>query len=91
MLALHQPNPDLLLTPVGQALRHWRTSIAKARQVAAFTLLTDREIRRLSLVKPKSPEELGQVAGIRRPVVDHFGPEITKIIRGVEESGPRAP
>ncbi len=76
-----QPYPDPFLTTVARALRHWRTDISRERQVAAFTLLTDREIRRLCTANPQSEEDLQRVAGVRRPVVDAFGGNIIQVIR----------
>jgi len=75
------PSQDIALTSVAAALKDWRKSTSRERQQAAFTLLTDREIRRLSTVRPQTELDLEQIAGVRRSVSEKFGREIIAVIR----------
>lgn|GEM_PF-7125629 len=71
---------DPMFTPAASALKLWRRNAAAKRKQSAFTILTDREIRRLLTVWPKTLENLAQIAGIRRTVCENFGQELIEVI-----------
>jgi len=80
-LAGSNPTQDLMFTAVAAALKNWRRTASRNLQQAAFRLLTDQEILRLSTARPQIAHDLDQLAGIRRSVSKNYGREILEVIR----------
>lgn len=63
-----------------EELKKWRKSKAKALDVPAFVVLSDRSLRELSLSKPEDRESLHRIHGLGPTKVDRFGDEIMSVL-----------
>jgi ATP-dependent DNA helicase RecQ len=74
-------NQGGMYSPIALTLKNWRRSLAIESGIKAFQILSDREIGRLSVIKPQSVLELGKIAGIRRSVLKVHGKAIIAVMR----------
>jgi DNA topoisomerase-3 len=66
--------------PLEGALRAWRVSEAKKRRVPAFRILTDRTLQGIASARPRSENELLDVAGMGPTLIQKYGRVILEIV-----------
>lgn len=66
------------------ALKEWRRNKAKELDTAAFVVFSDRTLRHLASMNPKSKEQLREVYGIGEAKVEAFGTEVLEQLTGME-------
>lgn len=81
------PARQALSSPLREALRQWRSRVAKEKSIAAFVVMHDSSLDDLCAKRPKSLEELRRVSGFGEKKTGLYGDEILAVIR--EHSGPR--
>jgi superfamily II DNA helicase RecQ len=69
-------------TSVEQALRSWRLSEAKHRNIPAFRIFGDQALRSIIATRPQSDAELLALPGIGLSIVKKYGPQIFRLIAG---------
>ena len=67
---------------IEQALRAWRLSEAKRRNIPAFRIFSDRALRGIAMTGPKNDAELLAVPGIGMSIVQKYGAHIYRLIVG---------
>jgi DNA topoisomerase-3 len=67
-----------------QALRQWRTGLAKRHGVPAFRIMTDKVLLAIAEHRPKTASELLAIPGIGMASVEKYGAQIYRIL---EQSG----
>jgi ATP-dependent DNA helicase RecQ len=81
--AAADPGPEVSTDdPLYEALRTWRLERARAEQVPAYTLFSDRTLRELVARRPRGTAELLQVWGFGDERVRRFGEDVIAVIRG---------
>jgi DNA topoisomerase-3 len=86
----HRPEPaqdeEEPLTGTGariaEALRAWRLGEAKRRGVPAFRIFSDRVLRVMADERPASDTDLLAIPGVGAKMVQKYGAEIYRIVRG---------
>jgi ATP-dependent DNA helicase RecQ len=72
--------------PVGdavfEALRDWRRGEAQAQSVPAYVIFQDRTLAEIAAQKPRSLNQLGQIAGVGRTKLDRYGTAVLKVLAG---------
>jgi ATP-dependent DNA helicase RecQ len=72
--------------PVGdavfEALRDWRRGEAQAQSVPAYVIFQDRTLAEIAAQKPRSLDQLGQIAGVGRTKLDRYGTAVLKVLAG---------
>ena len=68
-----------------QALKEWRSGVAKRLQIPAFLILHDRTLRAIAEAAPKNLSALGAIAGMGPSKTDKYGEEILTVSRGRSE------
>jgi len=63
-------------TPAVQALREWRLARARADEVPAFVVFSDRTLAELAARTPHTLAELAAVPGIGPAKLERYGPEL---------------
>jgi DNA helicase II / ATP-dependent DNA helicase PcrA len=63
-------------TPTVQALREWRLARARADEVPAFVVFSDRTLAELAARTPRTLAELAAVPGIGPAKLERYGPEL---------------
>jgi superfamily II DNA helicase RecQ len=63
-------------TPAVQALREWRLARARADEVPAFVVFSDRTLAELAARTPRTIAELAAVPGIGPAKLERYGPEL---------------
>jgi DNA topoisomerase-3 len=66
---------------IEQALRAWRLSEAKRRNIPAFRIFSDRALRGIAATGPKNDAELLAVPGIGMSMVKQYGAQIHRLIK----------
>ena len=66
-----------------QALKEWRRLKAKEMDVAAFVIFSDRTLRHLAAMNPKSRDQLREVYGIGDAKVEAFGADVLDQLAGM--------
>ena len=66
---------------IEQALRAWRLSEAKRRNIPAFRIFNDRALRGIAATGPKNDAELLAVPGIGMSMVKQYGAQIHRLIK----------
>ncbi|WP_132994079.1 DNA helicase RecQ [Gordonia zhaorongruii] len=69
-----------------ESLRRWRTSVAKAAELPAYTVLTNKSLEALAQVRPTSSEQLLSISGIGDAKVDRYGASILEVIGDFESA-----
>uniref|UniRef100_E6PZ68 DNA 3'-5' helicase n=1 Tax=mine drainage metagenome TaxID=410659 RepID=E6PZ68_9ZZZZ len=65
-----------------QALKEWRSGVAKRLRIPAFLILHDRTLRAIAEAAPKNLGALAAVAGMGPSKTDKYGEEILTVSRG---------
>ncbi|MGG5885915.1 DNA helicase RecQ [Falsiroseomonas sp. HC035] len=72
--------------PVGdavfEALRDWRRGEAQAQSVPAYVIFQDRTLAEIAAQKPRSLDQLGQIAGVGRTKLDRYGDAVLRVLAG---------
>jgi ATP-dependent DNA helicase RecQ len=72
--------------PVGdavfEALRDWRRGEAQAQSVPAYVIFQDRTLAEIAAQKPRSLDQLGQIAGVGRTKLDRYGAAVLRVLAG---------
>jgi DNA helicase II / ATP-dependent DNA helicase PcrA len=68
--------PVLEQTPAVQALREWRLARARADEVPAYVVFSDRTLAELAAREPRTLAELAAVPGIGPAKLERFGSEL---------------
>ncbi len=63
------------------ALKAWRLTEARNREIPAFRILSDRVLRAVAAARPESEEDLLAVSGIGPALTRMFGEKILEIVR----------
>jgi ATP-dependent DNA helicase RecQ len=66
---------------VFEALRSWRSGVAKAQQVPPYVIFHDAVLREIAAVQPASVDELGEIRGMGGSKLQRYGAELLKILR----------
>jgi DNA topoisomerase-3 len=74
-----EPNAQIRIE---QALRAWRLSEAKRKNIPAFRIFSDRALRGIAMTGPKNDAELLAVPGIGMSIVTKYGAHIYRLIVG---------
>ena len=69
-------------TSVEQALRSWRLSEARHRNIPAFRIFGDQALRSIVATGPQTDAELLALPGIGLSIVKKYGPQIFRLIAG---------
>jgi ATP-dependent DNA helicase UvrD/PcrA len=77
--------PVLAQTPAVQALREWRLSRARADEVPAFVVFSDRTLAELAERTPRTLAELAAVPGIGPAKLERYGSELLARIADVAD------
>ena len=72
---------DRLLGP----LKDWRNAVVKKEKLAPVVVLSNGLLKEIARAAPADLDELGEVEGIRRWQVRHFGNQIIDVIAGIEK------
>ncbi|MDA0815894.1 MAG: HRDC domain-containing protein, partial [Chloroflexi bacterium] len=75
--------------PLYLALRTWRTERARADNLPAYTVFSDRTLRELVATRPRNVHALLRIWGLGESRVERFGAELVGVIR-THESAPAA-
>jgi ATP-dependent DNA helicase RecQ len=85
---------DFAALPAGQgaagnpalvtALRTWRSDVARRHGVPAYVVLHDSTIDGIAIARPTTLEQLRGVAGIGDKKLEHYGEELTAMVRAAE-------
>jgi DNA topoisomerase III len=67
---------------IEQALRTWRLSEAKRRNIPAFRIFGDRALKVIATNCPHNDTELLAVPGIGMSIVEKYGAQIYRLIAG---------
>ena len=59
-----------------QALKGWRTAIAKKLGMPPFVVLHDKTLRAIAHARPTTPNQLQEISGMGPAKVDKYGPQI---------------
>ena len=77
---------DVELSAAGQqleqALKAWRTTIAKKLGMPPFVVLHDRTLRSIAEARPSTPNELQEISGMGPAKVDKYGTQILAVCAG---------
>jgi ATP-dependent DNA helicase RecQ len=80
-------NPDIELTPAAQqleqALKAWRTEMARKLGMPPFVVLHDKTLRAIAHACPTTPNQLQEIPGMGPAKVDKYGPQILTICQSV--------
>lgn len=68
-----------------QALRAWRLTEAKRRNMPAFRIFGDRTLRNIANSFPRTDGDLLAVPGIGMGTVEKYGPQIFRLVAGAGE------
>ncbi|MGA7810287.1 HRDC domain-containing protein, partial [Bradyrhizobium sp.] len=64
-----------------EALRAWRSGVARERGVPAYVVLHDSTIDGIAVARPATLAELRSVAGIGDKKLEHYGDQLIAVIR----------
>jgi ATP-dependent DNA helicase RecQ len=67
-----------------EALRAWRLSVAREAAIAPFMVASDRTLRDIARLRPRTPEDLALAYGIGRHKAERYG---LAVLRVVAEAG----
>jgi ATP-dependent DNA helicase RecQ len=69
-----------------QALRAWRLSVAREASIAPFMVASDRTLRDIVRLRPRTPEELSLAYGIGRQKAERYGLAVLRVVAEVERT-----
>lgn len=61
-------------------LKAWRTGLARAKRVPAFTVMTDRTLTQIAVLRPKNPDQLLEIHGMGPKLVEKHGKDILMLL-----------
>lgn len=73
--------------PTFEALKAWRARVAKAAEVRAFRIASDRVLRGVAAALPSSADTLRAVPGVGPKLVERYGEEILHVISSIHQHG----
>ncbi|MGV8882786.1 MAG: DNA helicase RecQ [Rhodoglobus sp.] len=68
--------------PLFEALRAWRAETAREQGVPAYIVFGDATLRGVSVTKPTSLEQLGQISGIGEKKIETYGEALLAVVAG---------
>jgi len=68
---------------VFEALRSWRSGVAKAQQVPPYVIFHDAVLREIAAVQPKTSDELAEIRGMGGSKLQRYGESLLKLLRDV--------
>ncbi|MFI5807943.1 DNA helicase RecQ [Streptomyces sp. NPDC051561] len=74
------------LVPVFEALREWRTSLAKEQGVPPYVIFHNATLQEIASVRPSSMEELGRIGGLGEKKLATYGEGVLEVLAGLGES-----
>ena len=66
-----------------QALRAWRLTVAREASIAPFMVASDRTLRDIARLRPRTPEELAMAYGIGRQKAERYGLAVLRVVAEV--------
>jgi ATP-dependent DNA helicase RecQ len=63
-----------------QVLRAWRLSVARDASIAPFMVASDRTLRDIARLRPRTPEELSLAYGIGRQKAERYGTAVLRVV-----------
>jgi len=63
-----------------QALRAWRLTVAREASIAPFMVASDRTLRDIARLRPRTPGELAMAYGIGRQKAERYGAAILRVV-----------
>jgi len=63
-----------------EALRAWRLGVAREAAMAPFMVASDRTLRDIARLRPRTPDELAQAYGIGRHKADRYGAAVLRVV-----------
>jgi ATP-dependent DNA helicase RecQ len=63
-----------------QALRAWRLTVAREASIAPFMVASDRTLRDIARLRPRTPEELAMAYGIGRQKAERYGLAVLRVV-----------
>ncbi|GHH41693.1 ATP-dependent DNA helicase RecQ [Streptomyces candidus] len=73
------------VVPVFEALRAWRTDLAKEQGVPPYVIFHNATLQEIATVRPRSMEELGQVGGLGEKKLATYGEGVLEVLAGLGE------
>jgi DNA helicase-2/ATP-dependent DNA helicase PcrA len=77
------PKAKLPATPAVLALKEWRLARARAEEVPAYVVFTDRTLAELLRMAPRTIAELAEVPGIGPAKLERYGSELLEALADV--------
>ena len=71
--------------PLFEALRAWRSSVAKAQQVPPYVIFHDRTLAEIASAKPTSRAALERINGVGEAKLAHYGQAVLGVVEGFVE------
>jgi ATP-dependent DNA helicase RecQ len=71
------------LAPVFEALREWRTSLAKEQGVPPYVIFHNATLQEIATVRPGSMEELGRIGGLGEKKLATYGEGVLGVLAGL--------
>jgi len=68
--------------PLFEALRAWRAETAREQGVPAYIVFGDATLRGISVTKPTTLEQLGQISGIGEKKLETYGEALLAVVAG---------
>jgi len=69
-----------------QALRAWRLTVAREASIAPFMVASDRTLRDIARLRPRTPEELAMAYGIGRQKAERYGLAVLRVVAEVDRA-----
>ncbi|EGD56362.1 RecQ family ATP-dependent DNA helicase [Gordonia neofelifaecis] len=69
-----------------EALRRWRSAVAKEAELPAYTVLGNKTLEELARIKPANHEELLGVSGIGQNKLEKYGDQVLEILADFESA-----
>ncbi|HEV2056011.1 MAG TPA: ATP-dependent DNA helicase RecQ [Methylomirabilota bacterium] len=66
-----------------QALRAWRLTVAREASIAPFIVASDRTLRDIARLRPRTPDELAMAYGIGRQKAERYGLAVLRVVAEV--------
>ena len=63
-----------------EALRAWRLGVAREAAMAPFMVASDRTLRDIARLRPRTPEDLAQAYGIGRHKAERYGAAVLRVV-----------
>jgi ATP-dependent DNA helicase RecQ len=70
-----------------EALRRHRLELAREAGVPPYVIASDRTLREIARVRPRTPDELSLVYGVGRRKVEQYGAGLLRVVAGARDNG----